>query len=156
MISRAIFKPVYRVIALLMLSGLVCQLSVAPAAEYGSPPGVPDVQGKEAGVSLDQLLRHMLASNPELQAARKRWGAMQKRPGQESALRAQQATVDSRRLGLDLSRREYYPDFEVMGGYFNQGSMKDMGEIRVQMKSRTQLLQAMATLSELVGERAGV
>ena len=48
-------------------------------------------------------------------------------------LRAQRATIDSRRLGLDLSRRDYYPDFEVMGGYFNQGSMKDMWEFRVQM-----------------------
>jgi outer membrane protein TolC len=48
-------------------------------------------------------------------------------------LRAQRAIVDSRKLGLDLARREYYPDFEVMGGYFNQGSMKDMWEFRVQM-----------------------
>jgi outer membrane protein, heavy metal efflux system len=49
------------------------------------------------------------------------------------ALRAQRATIDGRRLSLDLSRREYYPDFEVMGGYFNMGSMKDMYEFRVQM-----------------------
>ena len=48
-------------------------------------------------------------------------------------LRAQRATVDNRQFGLELSRRAYYPDFEVMGGYFNQGSMKDMWEFRVQM-----------------------
>jgi outer membrane protein, heavy metal efflux system len=48
-------------------------------------------------------------------------------------LRAQRATIDGRQLGLDLARREYYPDFEVIGGYFNQGSMKDMWEVRVQM-----------------------
>ena len=48
-------------------------------------------------------------------------------------LRAQRATIDSRQFGIDLSRRDYYPDFEVMGGYFNQGSMKDMWEFRVQM-----------------------
>ena len=48
-------------------------------------------------------------------------------------LRAQRATIDNRQLGLELSRRDYYPDFEVMGGYFNQGSMKDMWEFRVQM-----------------------
>jgi outer membrane protein, heavy metal efflux system len=48
-------------------------------------------------------------------------------------LRAQRANVDRRQLGVDLSRREYYPDFEVMGGYFNMGSMKDMYEFRVQL-----------------------
>ncbi len=29
----------------------------------------------------------------------------------------QKATIDSRQLGLDLSRRDYYPDFDGMGGY---------------------------------------
>jgi outer membrane protein, heavy metal efflux system len=48
-------------------------------------------------------------------------------------LRAQRATIDSRQFGLALSKRDYYPDFEVMGGYFNQGSMKDMWEFRVQI-----------------------
>jgi outer membrane protein, heavy metal efflux system len=48
-------------------------------------------------------------------------------------LRSRRAVVDSRQLGVELARKEYYPDFEVMGGYFNQGSMKDMWEFRVQM-----------------------
>jgi outer membrane protein TolC len=72
------------------------------------------------------------------------------------ALRAQRAAIDSRRFGLELSRREYYPDFEVMGGYFNQGSMKDMWEFRVQMnipiffphKRRLAVEEAGARLSE--------
>jgi cobalt-zinc-cadmium efflux system outer membrane protein len=71
-------------------------------------------------------------------------------------LRAQRATIDKQQLGLDLSRREYYPDFEVMGGYFNQGSMKDMWEFRVQMnipfffarKQRLGVEEAGARLSE--------
>ena len=71
-------------------------------------------------------------------------------------LRAQRATIDNRQLGLDLSRREYYPDFEVMGGYFNQGSMKDMWEFRVQInvplffarKQRLGVEEAGAKLSE--------
>lgn len=71
-------------------------------------------------------------------------------------LRAQRATIDNRQLGLDLSRRDYYPDFEVMGGYFNQGSMKDMWEFRVQMnipfifahKRRLGVEEAGARLSE--------
>jgi len=48
-------------------------------------------------------------------------------------LRSQRAMIDSRQLGVEMARREYYPDFEVMGGYFYQGAMKDMWEFRVQM-----------------------
>lgn len=48
-------------------------------------------------------------------------------------LQSQRANTDRRQLGLDLSRRDYYPDFEVMAGYFNMGSMKDMYEFRLQM-----------------------
>jgi outer membrane protein, heavy metal efflux system len=71
-------------------------------------------------------------------------------------LHAQRATIDNRQLGLELSRRDYYPDFEVMGGYYNQGSMKDMWEFRVQVnipiffarKQRLGVEQAGARLSE--------
>jgi outer membrane protein, heavy metal efflux system len=71
-------------------------------------------------------------------------------------LHAQRATIDKRQFGLELSRRDYYPDFEVMGGYFNQGSMKDMWEFRVQMnvplffarKQRLGVEEAVARLSE--------
>ncbi|RPJ58214.1 MAG: TolC family protein [Acidobacteria bacterium] len=48
-------------------------------------------------------------------------------------LRSQRAMIDSRQLGVEMARKEYYPDFEVMGGYFYQGSMKDMWEFRVQL-----------------------
>jgi outer membrane protein, heavy metal efflux system len=71
-------------------------------------------------------------------------------------LRAQRATIDSRQFGLALSKRDYYPDFEVMGGYFNQGSMKDMWEFRIQInvpvffahKQRLELEEAGSRLSE--------
>lgn len=71
-------------------------------------------------------------------------------------LRAQRATIDKSQLGLEMSRREYYPDFEVMGGYFNQGSMKDMYEFRVQIsvpiffarKQRLGVEESIAKLSE--------
>jgi len=49
------------------------------------------------------------------------------------ALRSRRAVIDSRQLGVEMARKEYYPDFEVMGGYFNQGSMKDMWEFRFQL-----------------------
>jgi len=48
-------------------------------------------------------------------------------------LRSQRAVIDGRQLGVEMARKEYYPDFEVMGGYFYQGSMKDMWEFRVQL-----------------------
>jgi len=71
-------------------------------------------------------------------------------------LRAQRAVMDARQMGLELSRRNYYPDFEVMGGYFNQGSMKDMWEFRVQIniplffagKQRLAVEEGVARLSE--------
>jgi outer membrane protein, heavy metal efflux system len=71
-------------------------------------------------------------------------------------LHAQRAVVDGRQLGLEASRRDYYPDFEVMGGYFNQGSMKDMWEFRVQMnvpiffarKQRLGVEESIAQLNE--------
>jgi outer membrane protein, heavy metal efflux system len=72
------------------------------------------------------------------------------------ALRAQGAAIDSRQLSLEGSRREYYPDFEIMGGYYNQGSMKDMYEFRLQMnipvfaahKQRLGVEEAVARLGE--------
>ncbi len=87
---------------------------------------------------------------PSLESIQK--SAMESSP----TLRAQRATIDSRRFGLELSRREHYPDFEVMGGYFNQGSMKDMWEFRIQMnipfffthKRRLAVEEAVARLSE--------
>ncbi len=71
-------------------------------------------------------------------------------------LRAQRAVMDARQMGLELSRRNYYPDYEVMGGYFNQGSMKDMWEFRVQLnipvffagKQRLAVEEGVARLSE--------
>jgi len=81
-----------------------------------------------------------------------------KKAAEESSpeLRAQQASIDGRQFSLDLARREYYPDFEVMGGYFNQGSMKDMWEFRVKVnvpiffarKQRLGVEEAGAKLSE--------
>jgi len=53
--------------------------------------------------------------------------------GRSPMLRSQRAMIDSRQLGVEMARKEYYPDFEIMGGYFYQGSMKDMWEFRVQL-----------------------
>lgn len=49
-------------------------------------------------------------------------------------LRSQQSLIDNRQLGVQAARKEYYPDFDVMSGYYNQGAMKPMWEFKVQIK----------------------
>jgi cobalt-zinc-cadmium efflux system outer membrane protein len=34
---------------------------------------------------------------------------------------------------VQMARKEYYPDFDVMAGYYNMGRMKDMWEMKVQI-----------------------
>jgi len=48
-------------------------------------------------------------------------------------LRAQQSVIDSKQLSVQVARREYYPDFDIMGGYYNQGQLKDMWEFKMQV-----------------------
>jgi len=48
-------------------------------------------------------------------------------------LLAQRTGIDARVLGIEAARKDYYPDFELMGGYFNQASMKDMWDFRLQI-----------------------
>jgi len=59
---------------------------------------------------------------------------LQARAGQASPmLRSQQALIDSKQLGVQMARKEYYPDFDLMAGYYNMGRMKDMWEMKVQV-----------------------
>ncbi len=48
-------------------------------------------------------------------------------------LKSQRAMIDGRQFGVQLAQREYYPDFDVMGGYYNMGGLKDMWEFKVQL-----------------------
>ena len=52
---------------------------------------------------------------PSMEALKQ--GALEGSP----VLGARKALIDGSQLGSDLARRDYYPDFEVMGGYANQG-----------------------------------
>jgi len=71
-------------------------------------------------------------------------------------LRAQQAMIDSRQLNVQSAQKAYYPDFDVMSGYYNQGAMKPMWEFKVQVnvplyfwrKQRPGLEEAGVRLSE--------
>ncbi len=59
---------------------------------------------------------------------------LQARAGQASPmLGSQRALIESKQLGVQMARKEYYPDFDVMAGYYNMGRMKDMWEMKVQV-----------------------
>jgi outer membrane protein TolC len=59
---------------------------------------------------------------------------LEARAGQASPmLLSQRALIDSKQLGVQMARKEYYPDFDVMAGYYNMGRMKDMWEMKVQV-----------------------
>lgn len=49
-------------------------------------------------------------------------------------LKREQAMVQKNHLALNLARREYYPDFSLMGGYYNAGSFPSMYELRFDIK----------------------
>jgi cobalt-zinc-cadmium efflux system outer membrane protein len=46
----------------------------------------------------------------------------------------EQTIVQRNELAANLARKEYYPDYTVSGGYFNQGSLPPMWQFRVDFK----------------------
>ena len=83
-----------------------------PAA---GPIDVPEEMAPgELTVSLDELLSHARTQAPEL--AR------------------EQKMVERGQLSANLARKDYYPDYTVSGGYFNQGGMPPMWQFRVDFK----------------------
>jgi cobalt-zinc-cadmium efflux system outer membrane protein len=53
---------------------------------------------------------------------------------QSPVLSREQVEVDKTALALNLARRDYYPDFGIMGGYSNFGGYPSMFEGRVEVK----------------------
>jgi outer membrane protein TolC len=49
-------------------------------------------------------------------------------------LRRDQKMIERTDLALNLARKDYYPDYVLSGGYFNQGAMADMWQFRVDFK----------------------
>lgn len=49
-------------------------------------------------------------------------------------LRRDQKMIERAQLALNEARKEYYPDYTVSAGYFNQGSMSPMYQARVDFK----------------------
>ncbi len=50
------------------------------------------------------------------------------------ALARDQKMIERSRLSANLARKDYYPDYVVSGGYFNQGAMPPMWQFRVDFK----------------------
>ena len=68
----------------------------------------------ELPVTLDELLARARTASP--------------------AIAREQKMVERSELAANLARREYYPDYTLSGGYFNQGSLPPMWQFRVDFK----------------------
>ncbi|MBI3667070.1 MAG: TolC family protein [Acidobacteria bacterium] len=53
---------------------------------------------------------------------------------QAPALRREQKMIERTELAANLARKDYYPDYTISGGYFNQGGLPDMYQFRVDFK----------------------
>jgi outer membrane protein, heavy metal efflux system len=93
------------------------------------------------------------SSTPDLEAFESlRARALESSP----LLRGQRAVIDGRQLNVQSAQKAYYPDFDVMSGYYNMGSLKPMWEFKVQLniplyfahKQRYGLEEAGAGLAE--------
>jgi outer membrane protein, heavy metal efflux system len=87
MVERTVFRPIVCLILTLILSSRA--LPAVAATDQSNPPNPPEIQKEGAGsepARIEYLIEQMLAVNPELQAARKRYEAALTRPAQERAL----------------------------------------------------------------------
>jgi outer membrane protein TolC len=68
----------------------------------------------EMPATLDQMLAHARTAAP--------------------MLAREQKNIERYELAADLARKDYYPDYTLSGGYFNQGHMPPMWQFRVDFK----------------------
>ena len=105
----------------------------SPEEDLGRPESVPTLPPLEP---FESLRNRALDASPVLQG--------------------QRAVIDGRQLKVQSAQKAYYPDFDIMSGYYNQGAMKPMWEFKVQLniplyfgkKQRGGLEEAGATLAE--------
>ena len=64
------------------------------------------------------------------------------------ALEREQKMVQRNQLAVNLARKDFYPDYTLSGGYFNQGGMPPMWQFRVDVKIPTWLGKQRAALTE--------
>ncbi len=86
-------------------------LNRAPGAPLGRPP---DIQPREFATSIEELYA----------------GASRNAP----MLLRDQKMIQRAEIAVNMARKEYYPDYTVSAGYFNQGSMPAMYQARVDFK----------------------
>jgi outer membrane protein TolC len=86
-------------------------LNRAPGAPLGRPP---DMQPQELGTPLEDMYAGAGRSAPML-------------------LRDQKM-IQRAEIAMNMARKDYYPDYTVSFGYFNQGSMPAMYQARVDFK----------------------
>lgn len=108
-------------------------LNRKPGRALGQPP---ELEPKEFVRSLDEL--YALASR------------------QAPMLSRDQKMIERSELAVNLAHKDYFPDFTVSGGYFNQGSTSPMYQLRVDItlpayyrrKQRAALTEQVATAAE--------
>ena len=83
--------------------------------QAGTPVARPEeIKPKEFALNLDELYNGARAESP--------------------MLRRDQKMIERTELALNLARKDYYPDYTLTAGYFNQGSMAPMYMARVDFK----------------------
>ena len=81
----------------------------------GTPVARPEeIKPKQFALNLDQLYNGARTESP--------------------MLRRDQKMIERTELALNLARKDYYPDYTLTAGYFNQGSMAPMYMARVDFK----------------------
>ncbi len=90
---------------------LVSLLNRPPGTPVERPPEIPPGELK---VTLDDLYARAREKAPEL--------------------RKEQKMIERTELAVNLARKDYYPDYTLSGGYFNQGRLPDMYQFRVDFK----------------------
>jgi outer membrane protein TolC len=108
-------------------------------ALLGRPPGsaveIPEeLPVGELPLTQDQMLERAREHAPELARERN--------------------LVERGQLSASLARRDFYPDYTVAGGYFNQGGMPPMWQFRVDVKLPAQRAARRAALAEREFETA--
>ncbi len=86
-------------------------LNRAPGTPLGRPE---DMKPPEFATTLDDLFAAARENSP--------------------MLRRDQKMIERTELAVNLARKEYYPDFTLNAGYYNQGSMPPMYEFRADFK----------------------
>jgi outer membrane protein TolC len=94
---------------------LIAQINALLNRPPESPLGVPlDYARAELSVSLNELYAAVESHSPRV--------------------RQNQVKVEQNTLALNLSRKDYYPDFAVETGWASRGHLRDMWETRVDVR----------------------